>query len=171
MKRNLYVAVAILVLIVSSAVVIMKRKANMPPDISQRPAIMKPEQCFVRITKKTDAEPFSVEEYMRLEFDGEKVEGIKFGFQDGPGYTNGYSGTITGTQNSKEITLDYAYIVEGSSNTEQEIYWLTNTGIDKIRYNLIEKNNMLVPDRSIDPQIIPYTSFSCAEFDKKIPQN
>ncbi len=179
MKRNLYISIIFILLILLVILFIYTRPKQQKvkaPDISIVQEIattqnnQQVEQCFYRITTKTEEKPFSVEEFMRLEFDGEKVTGMKFGFQDGPGYSNGYTGTLSGTQTPEEILLYYSYTVEGSSNTEQEIYKITNTGIERLQYQLIEKNNMLVPDRSSLVGSIPYTPFSCAEFTEKVPK-
>jgi hypothetical protein len=131
---------------------------------------MSTEQCYYRSTAKTEKEPFSVEEYIQLKFNGDAVTGTKFGFQDGPGYSNGYNGSLSGIKNSSELTLDYSYTVEGSKNVEQEIYTVTDKGIEKMQYKLIEKNGKLVPDKSSLVKNISYSPFSCAEFTKKVPQ-
>lgn len=179
MKRNLYISIIFIVLILAGILFIYTHPKNQKikvPDISivQEVATTQndtqTEQCFYRITTKTEEKPFSVEEFMRLEFDGEKVTGMKFGFQDGPGYSNGYTGTLSGTQTPEEIVLYYAYTVEGSSNTEQEIYKMTGGGIERMQYQLIEKNNMLMPNRSSLVGSIPYTPFSCADFAEKVPK-
>lgn len=179
MKRNLYISIIFILLILLGIFFVSTRQQDQEEkapdtDTVQEVAITQKnpptEQCFYRITTKTEEKPFSVEEFMRLEFDGEKVTGMKFGFQDGPGYSNGYTGTLSGTQTPEELVLYYAYTVEGSSNTEQEIYKMTNTGIERLQYQLIEKNNMLVPDRSSLLGSIPYTSFSCADFAEKVPK-
>ena len=173
MKRSLFISIVFIVLIFLTEVFVSRRQEKEMPYIVQQVSVDEDkvkQQCFYRITTKTDEKLFSVEEYMRLEFDGENVKGNKFGFQDGPGYSNGYTGTLSGAKSQDELVLYYAYTVEGSSNTEQEIYKMTDGGIERIQYQLVEKDNILVPDRSLYVSNIPYTSFSCTDFDEKVPE-
>ena len=128
------------------------------------------DKCYSRSVVATKELPFSVDEYMKLNFTDDTVIGTKFGFQAGPGVSNGYTGTLKGTRNDTEIVLDYAYTVEGSQNTETEIYAFAGETIEKINYVLVEKTDGLVPDRSQEVMRLQYVPVDCSVFETKLPK-
>ena len=126
------------------------------------------EKCYSRTTIATTEKPFAVEEYIKLKFDKQKVEGYKFGFQSGPGYSNGYNGTLIGTITNADILVDFAYTVEGSKNTEEEVYIKKDESIEKIQYQLLEKGNKLVPDRNKEVNRLLYPPIDCKIYEEKL---
>ena len=86
---------------------------------------------------------------------------MKTGSQSGPDMTNGYEGILAGSLNTNILDLIYSYTVEGSKNKEQEIYELQDNSLVKLRWTLVEKNNMLVPDKIGEPKSILYLSEKC----------
>lgn len=128
------------------------------------------EKCYTRSTIATTEKPFAVEEYIKLKFDKQKVEGFKFGFQSGPGYSNGYNGTLIGNVINGEILVDFAYTVEGSKNTEEEVYIKKGESLEKIQYQLLEKGKKLVPDRNKEVNRLPYPAIDCKIYEEKLPR-
>lgn len=128
------------------------------------------EKCYSRATIATTEKPFAVEEYVKLKFDKQKVEGYKFGFQSGPGYSNGYSGTLIGTITDTDILVDFAYTVEGSKNTEEEVYLKKEGSLEKIQYQLLEKGKKLVPDRNKEVNRLLYPAIDCKIYEEKLPR-
>lgn len=128
------------------------------------------EKCYTRFTIATTEKPFAVKEYIKLKFNKQKVEGYKFGFQSGPGYSNGYNGTLIGTITNADILVDFAYIVEGSKNTEEEVYIKKDESIEKIQYQLLEKDNKLVPDRNKEVNRLNYPAIDCKVYEEKLPR-
>ncbi len=168
MKKSLIVIIALFLVFISFFILKPNNNKiveNTPVNVTQDSS----ENCYARSTEKTVDKPFSVDEYMKLKIEGTNVEGFKFGFQSGPGYSNGYNGTLLGIKTDTEILVDYAYIVEGSKNTEQEVYKQANGSIERIQYVLIEKNNMLVPDRTQEVNRLIYSPIDCSIFEEKSP--
>ncbi|NVN96825.1 hypothetical protein HXX01_01085 [Candidatus Nomurabacteria bacterium] len=91
------------------------------------------------------------------------VTGTKTGTQKGPDMTNGYKGTLVGTWSGNTIDAIYSYTVEGSKNKEKEIYRTREDqiGIEKLRYPLIEKSGMLVPDTTKEFKTMLYARVGC----------
>lgn len=118
--------------------------------------------CFeYHQTATTDA-PYTVNEYVNMTISGNTVSGTKKGDQAGPNMTNGYTGSLNGTLAGDTITVDFAYTVEGSQNTEQEIYKLTESGINKLQYQLIDKHkDGLVPDTTKPYTVREYRTVVC----------
>lgn len=162
-------ALVIIVLAIIIGVIFFKDEApiiEMPIIKTDTPS----ELCFSRAVAATTDAPYSVDEYIKLKIEDNMVKGTKFGFQSGPDMTNGYTGTLSGVRNGTEIIVDYTYIVEGSSNTEEEMYILENNSLQRMRYPLIEKSNKLVPDRSKLGTMLGYVAMACADFDTKLPK-
>jgi hypothetical protein len=129
------------------------------------------ESCYTYSAKETGGNPFSVEEYLKLKISGNNVEGLKFGFQSGLGYSSGYNGTLLGTKTGTEVIVDYSYATaEGSHKTEQEVYKLDNESIEKIQYVLVDKGNVLVPDRTKEVNRFKYLPINCSILDEKLPR-
>ena len=120
-------------------------------------------QCFTYSHEGTASEPYTVNEIIDMTIDGKTIVGTKNGTQKGPDMTNGYSGILVGSKNDNTINVTYLYTVEGSSNKEAEIYRVRDdqTGIEKLRYPLIEKNKMLVPDTTKEYKIQFYARVGC----------
>jgi hypothetical protein len=102
-----------------------------------------------------------VNEFIDITINGTKVTGTKTGTQSGPDMTNGYSGTIRGTLNNNTITDIFSYVVEGSHNQEGEIYKAGLTGVEKLRYPLIEVKGILVPDTTKPFSAMLYARVGC----------
>lgn len=118
-------------------------------------------QCYVYSHDAEASAPYTVRERLDITIVDTKVTGMKSGTQEGPDMTNGYTGSITGTLSDNTITDIFAYTIEGSKNKEQEIYTASATGLEKLRYPLIDKGTMLVPDttKEATPQI--YARVEC----------
>ncbi|MEI7688628.1 MAG: hypothetical protein WCI91_00405 [Candidatus Nomurabacteria bacterium] len=118
-------------------------------------------QCYTYNHEATKTEPYKVSEFMDITIKGESVIGTKKGTQSGPDLTNGYTGSIIGTLNKDTITSVLSYTVEGSKGKEKEIYKADKTGIEKLRYPLIEEKGVLVPDITKEFKIMHYSRVGC----------
>ena len=118
-------------------------------------------QCYTYNHNATKTEPYTVNEFLDITIKGNSITGNKKGTQKGPDMTNGYTGSITGTINKNIITDIFSYVVEGSANKEQEVYRTNKTGIEKLRYPLIEGKGMLIPDTTKEYTIMQYARVGC----------
>ncbi len=132
------------------------------PEPQKNLTLVDGRQCYTYTHDATKDAPYTVNEFLDITIAGTKVTGAKSGAQAGPDMTNGYSGTISGTLANNQITDIYSYIVEGAKNKEKEIYRTSKTGIEKLRYPLVEKNGILVPDTTKDFQILSYARVGCS---------
>jgi hypothetical protein len=117
--------------------------------------------CYSRLQEATTASPYKVKENVILNIKGDIVTGTKTGTQSGPDMTNGYYGDLKGTVRGNTLELLYSYTVEGSNNKELEVYEMQNNSIVKMRWSLIDKNNVLTPDKIGNPQMILYSEEKC----------
>jgi hypothetical protein len=130
--------------------------------IQQPISLVDGRQCYTYSHEATKEEPMTSTEFIDMTIAGTKVTGTKYGTQLGPELSNGWEGTITGTLSGNTINVAFAYTVEGSKNTEHEIYQAGLTGIDKLRYPLIDKyKDGLFPDTSKEFKRIPYVRVGC----------
>ena len=118
-------------------------------------------QCYTYSHEATTTEPYKVSEFIDITIKGESVIGTKKGTQSGPDLTNGYTGSIVGTLNKDTITSVLSYTVEGSKGKEKEIYKTNKTGIEKLRYPLIEEKGVLIPDMTKEFKIMNYSRVGC----------
>ncbi|MCX6754284.1 MAG: hypothetical protein NTU81_00440 [Candidatus Nomurabacteria bacterium] len=120
-------------------------------------------QCYTYNHKATNTEPYNVNEFINMTIKDNVISGTKTGNQSGPDMTNGYFGTINGTWSENTIDVVYAYAVEGSKNKEKEIYKIREDqrGIEKLRYQLVEKNGILVPDTTKEFKTMLYARVDC----------
>jgi hypothetical protein len=182
MTKSKIIILAVLVLALG-AVIVFGQKKNIPtapPDNSI--VTTAKSQCYGRTQTATTDAPYSVEEYVVLNFDGVHVTGTKKGTQAGPDMTNGYEGTLEGFMNEfatekeyiQQLELTYDYTVEGSHNRELEVYTFrclpesqSEAGCDlvKNRWALTESKingrSILVPDYKGDPTLITYEKETC----------
>ena len=136
--------------------------ARIQAQVQQPVTLTDGRQCYAYSHDATTDAPYTTNEFIDITISGNNVLGTKTGTQTGPDMTNGYTGTITGTLADNKITDAYAYTVEGSKNTEHEIYQAGLTGIDKLRYPLIDKfKDGLFPDTSKDYTIEHYSRVEC----------
>jgi hypothetical protein len=119
-------------------------------------------QCYAYNHEATKTEPYTVNEFIDITINGNNVNGAKTGTQKGPDMTNGYSGMIKGTLSKNIINDVFSYIIEGSANKEQEIYKTSKTGIEKLRYPLIQGKGILIPDTKSEYKIMQYARVGCA---------
>jgi hypothetical protein len=117
--------------------------------------------CFDRTQVATDEAPYSAEEYIELNINENMVSGIKNGSQIGPGVSNGYEGNLSGEIVDKVIGVIFSYVIEGSAGKEKEEYILRDGDLIKIRYNLVEEDGILVPDKNTEPSEIAYLKAEC----------
>ena len=120
-------------------------------------------QCYTYSHDSTVEEPYNVAEFIDITIKGTEVVGTKRGVQNGLNMTNGYTGTIVGTLENNAITDVYSYVIEGSKDKEKEIYQAGLTGIEKLRYPLVEGKGMLVLDTTKDFKIMNYARVGCKE--------
>ena len=117
--------------------------------------------CYKYHQVATVSAPYAVDEYMDITINETKVSGIKKGTQSGPDMNNGYTGTLDGTLDKDLITAIFSYTIDGSKNKEKELYKIVSNGLQKMRYPLIEKTGMLVPDISKEFKILLYSNIDC----------
>lgn len=118
-------------------------------------------QCYTYNHETTKDAPYTVNEFIDITIKGTTVQGTKTGTQAGPDMTNGYSGTILGMLDNNTITDIFSYTIEGSKNKEKEIYRAGKTGIEKLRYPLIEQAGVLVPDTTKAFTAMIYARVGC----------
>lgn len=119
--------------------------------------------CFVYTHAATTNEPYTTSEELSLTRIRDRISGSVSGTQRGPDMTNGYTGTLDGTLTNTGFTATTMFTIEGATQTEQQIFELTDTTLTKLRYQLIEKKNILVPDTTTIPQRIQYQSIPCTQ--------
>lgn len=119
--------------------------------------------CYAYHQEATPKAPYKVDEYIKIAILGNVATGTKTGTQSGPDMTNGYTGTLEGTSDKDTINVLYSYEIEGSKNIEKEIYKVVPTGLEKWRYVLVNKNEVLTPDTTSEPKIIPYNTIDCKD--------
>ncbi|MDD3694205.1 MAG: hypothetical protein PHC89_02330 [Candidatus Pacebacteria bacterium] len=124
-------------------------------------ALLDGRQCFSYAHEVSPEEPYTVNEFLDITITGNEVKGTKSGTQSGPDMTNGYQGNISGTVQGENINAIYSYIIEGSEGKEAEIYRTSLTGLEKLRYPLIESGDELVPDTSKEFSIMSYARVPC----------
>ena len=170
MKKPFYIILGTTVVILLGIAVFLvvcnhRKPVPVPPiaePVQQPITLMDGRQCYTYSHNATADAPYTTSEFIDLTISGNSVRGTKTGTQSGPDMTNGYTGTIAGTLADNKITDAYAYTVEGSKNTEHEIYQAGLTGIDKLRYPLIDKfKNGLFPDTTKDYMIEHYARVEC----------
>ena len=140
---------------------VYKTTTGQCPTVQQNISLVDGRQCYAYNHEATTVEPYTVNEFLDININAGKVTGTKTGSQKGPDMTNGYTGTITGTIANNIITDIFSYTIEGSKNKEHEIYRAGKTGIEKMRYPLIEKNGALVPDTIKEFTILSYGRVGC----------
>lgn len=118
-------------------------------------------QCYTYSHDATETEPYATTDFIDITIAGNKVTGTRHGTQKGPDMTNGYTGTMEGTLENNKITSVLSYIVEGSKNKEKEIFQAGLTGIEKLRYQLLEGKGMLVPDMTKPYTLLKYSRIQC----------
>ncbi len=109
----------------------------------------------------TKTAPYSVNEKIKIEIMGDKVVGTKIGNQSGPDLTNGYFGDLNGSIKDNILELVYSYTVEGANGKELENYEFQDGSLVKMRWPLISKNKILVPDKTGEPQKQIYNKVLC----------
>jgi hypothetical protein len=135
---------------------------NVPvEDVTETEVIASGKFCFDRNQVATDEAPYSAEEYIELNINENMVSGIKKGSQVGPGVSNGYEGTLSGEIIDGTIGVIFSYVIEGSAGKEKEEYILRDGDLIKIRYNLVEEDGILTPDKTTEQSEIVYLKSEC----------
>lgn len=135
---------------------------NVPvEDVTETEVITNGKFCFDRTQVATDEAPYSAEEYIELNINENMVSGIKNGSQVGPGVSNGYEGNLSGETQDGTIGVIFSYVIEGSAGKEKEEYILRDGDLIKIRYNLVEEDGILTPDKTTEPSEIAYLKAEC----------
>jgi hypothetical protein len=164
MKKTFWILLGIL--LVTGIIVLgyFLKKNSTPPTTPPRTEISKIQtvtQCYTYQHVATKEAPYDVNEKVEITIGNEIVTGTKTGFQSGPDMTNGYEGTITGTQTGDTLVAIFAYTIEGSTINEQEEYILTPISLIKHRYPLKDQDGILVPDTTGVKQEMVYTRTTC----------
>ncbi len=172
MNKRLLIAVSILIILIAGYFMIHRKRVDLvviDPDthapVEQAVTLGDGRQCYVYSHDATADEPYATTDFMDITIAGTSVTGIRRGTQDGPDMTNGYGGTMEGTLSSNTITDVFSYTIEGSKNKEQEIFRVGPTGIEKLRYQLMEGKGMLVPDTTKPYAIQKYARVGCQSSD------
>ena len=119
-------------------------------------------ECFSREQIATEESPYTVQEFIELNIDGESVSGEKTGNQSGPDMTNGYEGSLSGKISDDKIEVIFSYSIEGSDQKEKEEYVLKTGELVKQRYPLIEsEDGVLVPDKTKEASLVIYKKVDC----------
>jgi hypothetical protein len=172
-----FIRIFLLVLIIVGIVALATQKIWVPKlvnkilsseEITVLPPITQPNvtltdgrQCYVYSHDATPLAPYTVNEFLDITIKGTNVTGNKTGTEKGPDMDTGYGGSITGTLDKNTITDVYSYIIEQSHNKEKEIYQANKTGIEKLRYPLVDEKGILVPDLTKPYQALPYARVEC----------
>jgi hypothetical protein len=139
-----------------------KQNVESAEQVQQPITLTNGRQCYTYSHEGTPDAPYTTSEFIDMTISGTKVTGTKHGTQSGPDMTNGYEGTLVGDLNGNMLNLAFAYTIEGSQNTEHEIYQAGLTGIDKLRYPLIDKfKDGLFPDTSKAYTLMHYARIEC----------
>lgn len=176
MKKAFYVFVFLVLVFVVAFVVVRNsetKEQNLPNDEMTQEnkeeegegqakfALLDGRQCFSYAHEASPEEPYTVNEFLDITITGDEVTGTKSGTQSGPDMTNGYQGNISGTVQGENINAVYSYMIEGSEGKEVEIYRTSLTGLEKLRYPLIESGDELVPDTSKEFSLVSYARVPC----------
>lgn len=156
MNKTYIMLVTLFVLILIYILSFEKKESNIAPAINSDG-----KYCFVYKQEAIKEAPYQVEEHVKLNISGEKVTGSKTGTQNGPDMTNGYFGDISGTKKGNNIEVVFSFTIEGSNNKELEVYEFSTSTLTKLRWSLVEKDNMLVPNRVDEPRSIEYIAEPC----------
>ncbi len=146
------------------AIVARENPDNPPvivPQVQPNLTLVDGRQCYTYSHDATPDAPYATTEFIDMTIAGTKVTGTKSGTQKGPDMTNGYTGTILGTLDKNTITDIFSYTIEGSQNKEKEIYRTSKTGIEKLRYPLVEEGGILVPDTTKEFTALQYARVGC----------
>lgn len=169
MKKPLIISLTVIAVIVIAVgiffIVQSQKKDSVPeiPNITQQPIkLVDGRQCYTYSHNATKEEPVTSTEFIDMTIAGTKVTGTKRGTQSGPELTNGWEGTLTGDLVGDMMNVVFLYTVEGSKNTEHEMYQAGLTGIDKLRYPLIDKfKEGLFPDTTKEYKLLHYARVGC----------
>lgn len=131
------------------------------PPVQQVVKLVDGRQCYIYNHDATPTDPYTTTDFMDITITGNKVTGVRHGTQIGPDMTNGYAGTMEGTLENDKIIDVFSYTVEGSKNKEREIFQAENTGLDKLRYQLIDSKDILIPDTTKSFTILKYSRAPC----------
>ena len=169
MNKKISIIVLVIIAIVAGYFVFRKKQVELvivdpetqAPVEQQVVKLVDGRQCYTYSHDATTTEPYATTDFMDITIVGMKVTGTRHGTQSGPGVTNGYTGTMEGTLENNKITSVLSYIVEGSKNKEQEIFQGGLTGLEKLRYQLLEGKGMLIPDMTKPFTLLKYSRIEC----------
>ena len=143
--------------------ILLSENVSIIPSVQKNLSFENGRQCYTYTHEATKNEPTTVNEFMDITINNGKITGTKKGNQNGLEITNGYDGTLIGTLNNNMMDVLFSYTVEGSQGKQKEIYKVKEdkTGIEKLRYPLIEKNGILVPDTTKEFKTLFYARVGC----------
>ena len=160
MKKNILITCGILCLLILYFMYLDYKQKIPNAPVVEIPTSEK--LCYERHQAATALGPYKVDEYIVLEQMGTNFVGTKRGTQAGPDMTNGYEGTLTGSERDGLITLIFDYIIEGSEQYEEEMYEMEGGNLVKLRYPLIDTQGVLAPDKTQTPTRVVYEKADCA---------
>lgn len=166
MKRGPKIVLGILALIILCIGIWMFLHSTPENPLTQSKNQATQEICYRFTHPSTDTEPYDTSESVRLTLTDTTATGEKSGTQRGPEMWNGYTGTLTGTRNGSELDVRFDYTIEGSEQTERELYTVGESILTKHRYQLIEQDGILVPDTTSTPFDITYQQIDCSTLDQ-----
>ena len=117
--------------------------------------------CYAYHQPATSSAPYAVDETLTIDANNALISGTKKGTQNGPDMTNGYTGAISGKRVGDTINVLFSYTIEGSKNVEQEFYKYVSGGLEKMRYPLVQKKGILVPDTTKPFKKLEYLATDC----------
>ena len=168
MNKKISITILIVVVLVAGYFVFRQKQVELVvvdpvthTPVQQVVKLVDGRQCYTYSHDATPTEPYATTDFIDITITGTKVTGTRHGTQKGPDMTNGYTGTMEGTLEGGKVTSILSYTVEGSKNKEQEIFQAGLTGIEKLRYQLLEGKDMLVPDMTKPYAILHYSRIQC----------
>ena len=166
MNKKISIIVLVVLVVVVAYFVFRQKRVESTVDIMPTQQVVKlvdGRQCYTYSHDATTTEPYATTDYIDITISGSRVTGTRYGTQKGPDMTNGYTGTMEGIIENNKITSILSYTIEGSKNKEQEIFQAGLTGIEKLRYQLLEGEDMLVPDIIKEYKILEYARVECED--------
>lgn len=162
MKIKILILIGVIIVLAVLVFVVAKNKrSDQQVQLTETSWLTPTTLCYHYKQVATKDAPYAVDEYITLETNGNKITGLKKGTQVGPDMSNGYQGSLNGTIDGNNLDVIFDYEIEGSKNKEQELYIKTNAGLEKKRYPLMDKGNMLVPDTTKEYKALEYKLTPC----------
>lgn len=145
-------------------IIMLENTPTIDPILQTNLFLKNGRQCYSYKHDATTNAPYATTEFIDMTINGSSVIGTKTGTQKGPDMNNAYQGTLEGTLDKNTIITIFSYKIEGSQGKEKEIYKANETGLEKLRYPLIEEAGILVPDTAKKFNTFLYSKVGCTFF-------